>query len=463
MKRFTITIIAAFITLIVFSFAACDTGSAVTLESISVTSGPDKKEYQIGESLNLDGMVVEAVYSDGSTEIVTASCKVSAFDNLAFGLKTLTVSFNEKTADFFVAVVGDINDVNRIIISGGPDKVEYLVGEELDIGGLEVTAVYNDNSRTVILNYSVVIPDNTSPGLRNLKVYYGSEEMYTWTKLTYMNRGLVPIMEVLGGKFFTMGSNETPAETYTEMTGREAPAHQVILTCFYIGKHTVTQAQYRELTGTNPGNFTGDNLPVHNVSWYDAVEFCNKLSEEEGLIKAYTINKGTTDPNNSNSEDSVKWTVAIDKDANGYRLPTEAEWEYACRAGTTTQYSVPAPAGGASLTKKQANFDSGSPVAAGSYAPNTLGIYDMHGNVWEWCWDWFDANYYSSTPPAGNPKGPASGEYRVIRGGAWDSPSAALLRSPSRGFTNQGQKYNNTGFRVLRPKYIDGESWPASS
>ena len=461
MNRSVFTAIAALFMLIILGFAACSSEIEPILESIAVTRGPDKKEYLIGESLSLAGMEVTAAYSNGSREKVSGYT-VSDFDSQEFGLKKITVSYNDKTADFAVAVVGDINEVKLIVISGGPDKVEYLVGEELDIGGLEVTAIYNDNSTAVVLDYTVAIPDNTLPGLKNLMVYYGAGN--TWTKLTYINKGIVPIVEVLAGgaRRFNMGSNDTPAGTYTEMTGRETPVHQVLLICFYIGKYPVTQAQYMELMGTNPSYFSGDNLPVHNVSWYDAVEFCNKLSEAEGLVKAYTINKGTADPNNTNSEDSFKWTVTTVDGANGYRLPTEAEWEYACRAGTSTPYNVPTPSGGGVLTKDQANFDSGGPAVVGSYAPNALGIYDMHGNVWEWCGDWFSEAYYSAPPPLVHPLGPTSGEYRVIRGGAWDSPSAALLRSSCRGFLNQGQKYNYTGFRVLRAKYPDSDWAPSS-
>ena len=460
MKYLSLSIIAL-VTAITLGFTACDNEPEVTFESILVTSRPDKQEYLIGESLNSTGLVVSAAYSDGSTGQVTGY-NVSDLDSGEFGLQTITVTYNGKKAEFTVAVVGDINEVKLIVISDGPDRVEYLVHEDLDLGGLEVTAIYNDNSRAVVLDYQVANPDNALPGLKNLTVYYGGKE--TWTKLTYMNRGIVSIVEVLAGgtRRFSMGSNETPSGTYTEMTGREAPAHQVLLICFYMGKYPVTQAQYFELMGTNPSVSKGDNLPVTNVSWYDAVEFCNALSEAEGLVKAYAIDKNAMDPNNSGLDDTCKWTVSIVDKANGYRLPTEAEWEYACRAGTTAPYGVPVPSGGSTLGKDQANFDSRGAVAAGSYAPNALGIYDMHGNVWEWCGDWFDEAYYSVPPPLVHPLGPVSGAYRVRRGGAWDTTSENLLRSPSRDFVNPGQTYNNTGFRVLRAKYPDSDWAPSS-
>jgi len=143
--------------------------------------------------------------------------------------------------------------------------------------------------------------------------------------------------------------------------------------------------------------------------------------------------------------------------ADGYRLPTEAEWEFACRARTTTPYNVTTLLADG-LSRSQASYDSSGPSEAGSYTPNATGLFDMHGNVWEWCWDWFDENYYSASPFA-LPTGPASGEHRVVRGGAWSSPQVSLLRSASREFVSQGQKHNDTGFRVVRSKYPDG-IWP---
>jgi formylglycine-generating enzyme required for sulfatase activity len=196
-----------------------------------------------------------------------------------------------------------------------------------------------------------------------------------------------------------------------------------------MGKYEVTQAEYQSVMGTNPSYFKWSNLPVEQVSWYDAAEFCNRLSQSEGLTPAYTIN-GTN--------------VTCNWNANGYRLPTEAEWEYACRAGTTTPYST-----GNNITTSQANFNSGSTKSVGSFAPNPWGLYDMHGNVWEWCWDWY-GNYSSGAQ--NNPRGPVSGDNRVIRGGGWgiygqylrSAIRLDLSLSPSDGA-------DSVGFRLVRP------------
>jgi formylglycine-generating enzyme required for sulfatase activity len=192
---------------------------------------------------------------------------------------------------------------------------------------------------------------------------------------------------------------------------------------------------------TNPSTFKGPNLPVENVSWFDAVEYCNKRSGKEGLTPAYTI---------SGAGGRVTWN----RNANGYRLPTEAEWEYACRAGTTGPFST-----GDNITTDQANYDGNYPynnnargtyrdrtTPAGSFDPNPWGLYDMHGNVWEWCWDWYGGY------PGGaqtNPAGAASGSARIIRGGGWNY-DASYARSAFRNYDIPYHRFINTGFRLVR-------------
>ena len=164
---------------------------------------------------------------------------------------------------------------------------------------------------------------------------------------------------------------------------KQGKQHEVTLTKpFYIGKHEVTQEQWEAVMGKNPSKiYKGPKLPVTDVTWKNCQEFIKKLNA---------------------------------KTDGGYRLPTEAEWEYSCRAGTTTVYSF-----GDKITLKDANYEDSKiakPVAVGSYKPNAFGLYDMHGNVWEWCEDWY-ADY-----PAGavtDPKGPAKGESLVLRGGSF--------------------------------------------
>jgi formylglycine-generating enzyme required for sulfatase activity len=222
----------------------------------------------------------------------------------------------------------------------------------------------------------------------------------------------------------------------TNEPGRESNEvqHQVTVGSFYMGKYEVTQKEYQEVMGTNPSNFKGDNLPVEYVSWYDAVEYCNRRSQKEGLTPAYTI---------SGSENNR--TIAWNWNANGYRLPTEAEWEYVCRAGTTTAYNT-----GASISDSTGWYGANSrdkthPV--GQKPDNRWGLYDMHGNVWEWCWDWYEG--YSIAAQT-NPAGAVSGTSRVLRGGSWYNPAGGV-RSAYRSNGDPHDRGDNIGFRLVRP------------
>ncbi len=187
------------------------------------------------------------------------------------------------------------------------------------------------------------------------------------------------------------------------------------LSSFWICDHEVTQAEYRAVTGESPSNFSGDNKPVECVTWYDAIEYCNKLSQHHGLTPCYVIDKNRKDPNNNNSYDDIKWTVTWNKSANGYRLPTEAEWEYAAKGGNKSKgYTYSGSSSVSSVAWYRDNSGNTTHDVKGKSA-NELGIYDMTGNVWEWCWDWYGYNRSNSKDYAG----PMSGNYRVYRGGCW--------------------------------------------
>jgi formylglycine-generating enzyme required for sulfatase activity len=182
----------------------------------------------------------------------------------------------------------------------------------------------------------------------------------------------------------------------------EKPAHTVTLTRgFQIQTTEVTQGQYRAVMGTNPSYFSscGSGCPVENVSWFDAIKFANALSKKEGLSPAY-----------SGSGDSIRWN----KSANGYRLPTEAEWEYAARAGKATRYSGSNEVGDVAWTKSNSGKTTHK---VGTKKANAWGLHDMSGNVWEWCWDWYINSYRSSS--GADPVGATSGGVRVVRGGSW--------------------------------------------
>jgi formylglycine-generating enzyme required for sulfatase activity len=201
---------------------------------------------------------------------------------------------------------------------------------------------------------------------------------------------------------------------------------------FYLGIYLVTQREFQDVMGINPSFFQGELLPVENITWIDAIEFCNRLSKREGLTTAY-IRDG----------DYIIWN----RQANGYRLPTDIEWEYACRAGTVTPFHT-----GNNITTNQANFDGRFPYSGnarmeyrqrttpvGTFAANPWGVYDMHGNVWEWCW----------AETADNSTVQLSNAICVIRGGAWSSSGRSLHSSFRSGFRPHVRN-NYIGFRVAR-------------
>jgi formylglycine-generating enzyme required for sulfatase activity len=227
---------------------------------------------------------------------------------------------------------------------------------------------------------------------------------------------------------FLMGSPDSDMAAPAD----EKPQHWVRITRpFYLGIYPITQGQYRAVTGTNPAHFEGsDDLPVESVSWKDAVAFCNHLSEREGLQPYY---------------DLTGWTR---RGGDGYRLPTEAEWEYAARAGSTTYFSFGADD---SRMDEYAWFIDNSMARThpvGQKQPNAFGLHDMHGNVWEWCCDCLDPLFYGQSPGA-DPHCPGQAAVRVHRGGCWaDGPW--YLRSANRGGSTAGSHDADVGFRVAR-------------
>ena len=227
------------------------------------------------------------------------------------------------------------------------------------------------------------------------------------------------------GGIFQMGSNNGSND--------EKPVHSVTVSDFYIGKYEVTQKKWKEVMGNNPSSFKGDNLPVEKVSWYDAVEFCNKKSRAEGLTPCYT-----------GSGKNIKCNFS----ANGYRLPTEAEWDYAAQGGNNSKgYTY---AGGNTIgTVAWYTDNSGNKThPLGTKQSNELGIYDMSGNVWEWCNDWYDEDYYSRSPKD-NPKGPSSSSCRVLRGGSC-SDNDYYCRIAFRDSNKPDGCFYDNGFRVVR-------------
>ena len=232
-------------------------------------------------------------------------------------------------------------------------------------------------------------------------------------------------MVLLPGGVFSMGSPVTEEDRYNDEL-----RHNVRLKPFYISKYEVSQRHYEEIMKKNPSYYRGQNLPVESVSWFDAIEYCNALSLRDGLPAAYTI------INTSNGR-FVTWN----KDAIGYRLPTEAEWEYACRAGTTTAFNT-----GETINRNSAHYLGNRTRDVGSFRANSFGLYDMHGNVSEWCWDLYTA--YGTDSPVTESRDPEAP--RVFRGGNWYNSNMRRLRSAYRDNYRPSYSSEIIGFRIVR-------------
>lgn len=270
-------------------------------------------------------------------------------------------------------------------------------------------------------------------------------------------------MILVEGGTFMMGRDDANDPIKGVEFQNELPRHEVKLNSFYIGKYEVSVKEFKEFITAKgkkmppqpdsawfaehpdtkiyyPLSKTQwwgwrDDFPMHYVTWFDAVEYCNWLSEKQGLKKVYTIV----------GKNEVSWDLS----ANGYRLPTEAEWEYAARGGKLSKgykYS------GSNNLDEVAWYDNTTkykgPAKIGTKKPNEIGIYDMSGNVWEWCNDYFAAGYYAKSPKE-NPPGPAANIHRVLRGGSWhyrdEYARVANRDGPIAGFTNY-----NYGFRIAK-------------
>ena len=250
--------------------------------------------------------------------------------------------------------------------------------------------------------------ENVNRGFRLVRTVFANQ---TATNAITQSALLPKMIEVVGGKF-RMGSETGDAD--------ERPVREVVVDAYRIGCHEVTRGEWRAVMHTEPWKngydgyvFTNDDrLPVANIQWYQTIEFCNTLSAMAGLRLVYLIDKTRIDPNNTNQYDTLKWTIIVDKTANGFRLPTEAEWEFAARGGSLSkgyQYS------GSDLVGEVA-YTNATLHSVGSKKPNELGIYDMSGNVSEWCWDWY-APYNNQS--VDNPAGAIVGEYKTLRGGGY--------------------------------------------
>ena len=319
----------------------------------------------------------------------------------------------------------------------------------------------NDNG------YSWTIPCNLATGDVGQYITAGSNKQIIWNaageypntscsnfkfKVMAFDGAAAPIPEdfvMVNGGTFTMGN------TLGGGNANELPLHQVTLSSFLMGRYEVTQSEWQEIMGSNPaqGYGVGANFSVYYVSWYAVLKYCNLRSIAEGLTPVYTIS-GSTNPASwgvaPTSQNNATWDAAIcNWTANGYRLPTEAEWEYAARGGSTNPDYIYSGSNDINLVAWYSSNAGGATHSVGNKAVNALGLYDMSGNVSEWCWDWYGG---FSMPGQINPTGPTTGPDRVTRGGGF-SNTQVDCRISSRSGCPPGS-WNSTvnclGFRLCR-------------
>lgn len=335
------------------------------------------------------------------------------------------------SASTFSTFAAPLDNSLKLVLETRPSGIELIVNGSAASGAF---VVYQSSTPQGLADHpAVVIQTNTllTSGIRfSLSTALIPSNHAFYTAVHYTNMAHIP------SGTFTMGSPESePARLPSE-----GPQTQVTISRgFLIGKHEVTQGEYLNVMGTNPSAFAGDlSLPVETVSWDAAMAYCAALTakeRDEGLLPA----------------------------GFAYRLPTEAEWEYACRAGTTTafhfgdsirsgmanfngRYEYPPCGGGSYWCYNPSGVYLSATTKTGNYAPNVWGLHDMHGNLAEWCHDWFADNL-----PGGSvtdPQGPATGEIRITKGGNWDDNGWGC-RSASRFSIYQDARNSSIGFRVV--------------
>ena len=326
-----------------------------------------------------------------------------------------------------------LNQSSMNLLTGGTASTLIATISPANATNKTVVWTSSDSMVATVSNSGVVMPI----GIGSVTISATAEDgpMTASCEILVTSTGVDSMVLVTGGTF-SMG-DEVGGHIANEL-----PLHQVTVSSFYMSNTECTQVSYLQVVDSNPAYYSGNNShsgdlshPVEEVSWYDAVIYCMKRTAREGLLQCYDTSAGRPD-----------WTCDITK--NGYRLPTEAEWEYACKAGTHENYFFDASDSLASMWFSSNSYSSGT-GSVSQKGKNALGLYDMAGNVSEWCNDWF-ASYSSASET--NPMGPATVAYgtnRIRRGGSWRS-AFADCRSSYRGQVNPDLGEFQLGFRVVR-------------
>jgi uncharacterized protein YjdB len=443
----------------------------VTVNPIPVTGvtlSPTEYDLNIGETVLITptveppdayNMAIDWTSSDTSKATVING----TVTGIAAGDVTITVTTHDggKTATCDVTVIPiDVTNVTLDItaLPGLPEgDIRFLTPTIEPPNASYKTVTWTSSNESAAIVNTVGMVTAVAPGTTTIKVITDDGDFEDECAVTVVAMPDIPGMVKIKAGIFIMGSPENELRRDSDEI-----LHQITLTRgFYMGEFPVTQAEYEAVTGLNPSynahktpvppETDTDNRPVDTINWFNSVEFCNRLSVKEGLTPVYTI----TDREPALGNPIIAATITVDWNANGYRLPTEAEWEYACRADTTTAMSM-----GDRVNDTQANYNASflddynviagknlyRTTSKGDYPANPWGLYDMHGNVWEWCWDWYAPYPYGAQI---DPRGPDSGVNRVSRGSAFFNPGYSL-RTARRGLTPPHRMSEASGFRVVR-------------
>jgi formylglycine-generating enzyme required for sulfatase activity len=322
--------------------------------------------------------------------------------------KGMTLNINPDTITFDYKGTAQLINVDTDGEFSVTSNASWIIIDQVYANGFQVSAEMNETA--TMRSGTVVIQIKNSSMVRTLYVTQDKvvdEANDEYTQQTFTVQGVSFTMIPVKGGTFSMGATAEQSNP----TDYEKPVHQVTLSNYYIGETEVTQALWSAVMGENPSNFKGDNRPVEQVSWNDCQTFISKLNALTG---------------------------------KNFRLPTEAEWEYAARGGSKSQGYQYSGSNNLSAVAWHADNSGNQTHDVKSKSPNELGIYDMSGNVWEWCQDWFGS--YSSNSVT-NPTGAASGSYRVFRGGSWGD-DAWFCRSTFRYFYTPGWQYSGLGLRL---------------
>jgi formylglycine-generating enzyme required for sulfatase activity len=521
---------AAFAVIVVFTLAGCTDGKEV-MKDVAVTGvtlNERTLEMKVDETATLTAAVAPAKAADKTvtwessdpakaTVTVDAATGVATVKGIAKGSAIITVTTKGKRADGRpaaaicevivgedVLVTGVTLDKTALFIFAPGVKTIPLTATVAPANATDKSVTWASSNEAAVTVAAGVVTA-VAAGNATITVTTGGGKAdgqpatatCAVTVKSTSNGLLIDDMKWIESGTFLMGSPVTEQGHYDfyDPTFTDETQHPVTLTQgFYMSQYQVTHAEFEDVMGFNPGYWLGegdepgdydldfdnwDDCPIDSVSWYDALVYCNIMSEKAGLTPAYTL----TDIGYYYYPGTIgEATVEINWNANGYRLPTEAEWEYACRAGTTTPfytgetilsstYEGPwwAPTG---VDYGDANFD-GSwypyggveereyisvPLPVGSCPANPWGLYDMHGNMEDWCWDWYDADHYADGAARTDPKGPAEpvldidGKIRkVCRGGSYWCGGSEVRSAYRASSWNPGVPFITNGFRLVLP------------